>query len=44
MKYALALALLALGGCIEIANVESFVTLPKDAVPFGVQGKTQNER
>lgn len=33
---ALSVFLLLVGGCIEIANVESFVTLPRDAVSFGV--------
>ena len=41
---AVLIALLCLfgGGCIRIANVESFVTVPKDAVSFGVSN--ENER
>lgn len=36
MKVAASIVLaFAVGGCIEIANVESFVTLPRDAVSFG---------
>lgn len=31
----IALLLLFGNGCIEIANVESFVTLPRETVPFG---------
>lgn len=43
MKWIVAAALIALvGGCIEIAHVDSFVTLPRDAVSFGVSN--ENER
>lgn len=44
MKRLVAAAILAVlvGGCIEIAHVDSFVTLPKDMVSFGVQ--ENNER
>ena len=35
-------ALFVLCGCIEIANVESFVTVPRDAVSFGVQNQKGN--
>ena len=38
----IALLCLFCGGCIEIAHVDSFVTLPKDAVSFGVSN--ENER
>lgn len=38
-----AIALASLCGCIEIAHVDSFVTVPKDAVSFGVSNQTVNE-
>lgn len=38
-----AVALAALSGCIEIAHVDSFVTVPKDAVSFGVSNQTVKE-
>lgn len=28
-------------GCIEIAHVDSFISLPKDAVSFGASNKTE---
>lgn len=42
---AFAVLAFAVGGCIEIANVESFVTLPRDMVSFGIRNerKTENE-
>ena len=38
---AVLIALLCLygGGCIEIAHVDSFVTLPRDEVSFGVSNE-----
>lgn len=38
-----AIALASLCGCIEIAHVDSFVTVPKDAVSFGVSNQTVKE-
>lgn len=40
---ALTAAMLILCGCIEIAHVDSFVTVPKDAVSFGVSNQTERK-
>ena len=38
----IALLCLFCGGCIEIAHVDSFVSVPRDAVSYGVSN--ENER